>query len=157
MHSLHRLRSVGKLGINSLRRVEAGGLSNKTCSYFFHFQSPKQQCSACSSLHTSGSFAFLSGSPALRLNCNFAHARLRISAREVDQNWIYGVLWSDPKLWNSVKRTHVTSTVYEAPLKNKEVKKVRGIQKDVSPLTTKRIIRKKKTKGSQLQDKVKFS
>lgn len=32
--------------------------------------------------------------------------------------------------------------------------KVRGIQKDVSPLTTKRIVRRKKTKDSEAHDKV---
>ena len=39
----------------------------------------------------------------------------------------------------------------------KEIKaKVRGIQKDISPLTTKRIIRRKKSKGSPSKDKVIF-
>ena len=42
-------------------------------------------------------------------------------------------------------------------LKAKEIKaKVRGIQKDVSPLTTRRIVRRKKTKDSLSKDQVTF-
>ena len=58
------------------------------------------------------------------------------------------------RCWNY--RTYAAAAAVK-DISAKEIKaKVRGIQKDISPLTTKRIIRRKKSKGSPSKDKVSF-
>ena len=58
------------------------------------------------------------------------------------------------RCWNY--RTYAAAAAVK-DISAKEIKaKVRGIQKDISQLTTKRIIRRKKSKGSPSKDKVSF-
>ena len=68
-----------------------------------------------------------------------------------------------PSVRNYTATTHamkdigIKSKVTSKDIKVKEIKaKVRGIQKDISPLTTRRIVRRKKTKDASSKDQVMF-